>query len=238
MALKTIIKRLIGPRLTRRIQQARMPRYDGGHARHWWRTRDRDDAGLTEFYWQTRQAPARRAIAEAVAALDGQSLLEIGCQAGPNLWAIGQARSFDRLAGTDMSPTVLTAARRHLAGAGLTPILAEAAADALPFADKSFDICLTSITLECIGQETIDASLDEIVRVTRKWLVLCEPWSEQPDDRPDYHPNATYWIRNYRARLRGRAEMTAVRHLPRDEHIGHLDSIAVYRLLPEGAAQV
>jgi hypothetical protein len=84
MALKAIVKRLIGPALTRRIQQARLPHYDGRQAKQWWRTRDRDEAGLTEFYWQSRQAPARRAIAEAVAALDGDSLLEIGCHAGPN----------------------------------------------------------------------------------------------------------------------------------------------------------
>jgi hypothetical protein len=235
MALKAIVKRLIGPALTRRIQQARLPHYDGRQAKQWWRTRDRDEAGLTEFYWQSRQAPARRAIAEAVAALDGDSLLEIGCHAGPNLWAIGRTRAFDRLAGTDLSPTVLAEARSHLAAAGLTGALAVAAADALPFADKSFDICLTSVTLVCAGPETIDASLDEIVRVTAKWLVLCEPWSEQPRDRPDYYPNTTYWIRNYRAHLRGRAEMVSVRHLPREDHIGHLDSISIYKLLPERA---
>lgn len=233
MALKAILKRLVGPRLTRRIQQARLPRFDGGHAKQWWRTRDQYDAGLADFYWQSRDAPVRRAIAESVAALDGHSLLEIGCHAGPNLWAIGKARAFDRLAGTDLSPTVLAEARRHLTAAGLTGAFAVAAADALPFADKSFDICLTSVTLVCVGPETIDASLDEIVRVTAKWLVLCEPWSERRRDRPDYYPNTTYWIRNYRARLRGRAELIGVRHLPREQHIGHLDSISIYKLLPE-----
>lgn len=54
MALKAILKRLIGPRLTRRIQQARMPRFDDGHARQWWRTRDQSDAGLVDFYWQSQ----------------------------------------------------------------------------------------------------------------------------------------------------------------------------------------
>jgi hypothetical protein len=85
MVVKTFLKRLIGPRLTRRIRQARMPRFDGPHAKQWWRIRDQTDAGLSGFYWRSRNAPARRAIAETVAALDGNSLLEIGCHAGPNL---------------------------------------------------------------------------------------------------------------------------------------------------------
>jgi hypothetical protein len=232
MSLKATLKRLLGSRLTRRIQQARMPRFDGTQAKQWWRVRDQTDAGLSDFYWQSRNAPARRAIAETVAALDGNSLVEIGCHAGPNLWAIGQMRSFERLAGTDLSRTVLHEARQRLAGAGLAAELAEAAADALPFADKSFDICLTSVTLVCVGPEAIESSLDEIVRITRTWLVLCEPWSDAPEDRPDYYPNTTYWIRNYRARLRGRAELVSVRRLPPAEHIGHLNSISIYKLLP------
>ncbi|HEY0301293.1 MAG TPA: class I SAM-dependent methyltransferase, partial [Rhizomicrobium sp.] len=205
MSLKGVVKRILGPRLTRSIQQARMPRFNTRHGKQWWRTRDQADAGLYEFYWQSRHVAARRAIAEAVAALDGNSLLEIGCHVGPNLWAISQARSFDRLAGTDLSPGVLAEARRRLAAAGLTPDLALAAADDLPFADKSFDICLTSVTLVCVGPEAIDASLAELIRVTRQWLVLCEPWSDAARDRPDYYPETTYWVRNYRALLRGRA---------------------------------
>ncbi len=230
MSLKAVVKRIIGRRLTRYVQQARMPRFDSGATRHWWQTRDQANPGLYEFYWQSRHAAARRTIAETVAALDGNSLLEVGCHVGPNLWSIAQLRGFERLAGTDLSPGVLAEARQRLAAAGLMPELELAAADDLPFSDKSFDIGLTSVTLVCIGPEAIDASLAEIIRVTRRWLVLCEPWSEAATDRPDYYPDTTYWIRNYRARLRGRAELADVRHLARNDHIGHLDSIAVFRL--------
>lgn len=232
MSLKAVVKRIIGRRLTRYVQQARMPRFGAAHAKQWWRTRDQADVGLYEFYWQSRHAAARRAIAETVAALDGNSLLEIGCHVGPNLWAIRQMRAFDRLAGTDLSPGVLAEAHRRLAADGLAPELELAAADALPFADKSFDIAMTSVMLVCVGPEAIDASLDEIIRVTRRWLVLCEPWSDAAKDRPDYHPNTTYWIRNYRERLRGRAALIDVRHLAREHQIGHLDSIAVFQLPP------
>jgi len=234
MTLRSIVKRLVGPRLTRRIQQARMPRFPSGHARQWWGRRDLADPGLVDFYWQSRKAPARRAIAEAVAELGGHSMLEIGCHAGANLWAANQVRSFERLAGTDLSPTVLAEARRRLASESLPVELSVASAEALPFADKSFDIVLTSVMLVCIGPEAIDASLDEIVRVSRRWLVLCEPWSERTTDEADFHPETTYWIRNYRARLEGRADLAAVRHLPREHHIGHLDSIAVFELRQDG----
>jgi hypothetical protein len=235
MSLKAFIKQVLGPRLTHFVRQARMPRFDTGHAKTWWRSRDRDDPGLIEFYWQSRHAPARRAIADAVEELDGHSLLEIGCHAGANLWAIGQVRSFDRLAGTDLSPTVLAEAHRRLAAEGLAAELVLASADALPFGDKSIDIALTSVMLVCVGPEAIEASLDEILRVTRRWLVLCEPWSERPGQHPDRHPETTYWIRDYRSLLAGRAELVGVRHLPRAHHIGHLDSIAVFRLRQGGA---
>lgn len=230
MSLKTVIKQILGPRLTRFIRQARMPRFDDGQARAWWRTRDLSDPGLVEFYWQSRHAPARRAIAEAIEGLDGRSLLEIGCHAGANLWAVSQLRSFERLAGTDLSPTVLTEARRRLAAEGLPVGLTVASADALPFANKSFDIALSSVMLVSIGPEAISASLDEILRVTRRWLVVCEPWSERQRGYPDRHPETTYWIRNYRALLQGRAELASLRHLPPEHRIGHLDSIAVFRL--------
>ena len=234
MPLRSIVKRLVGPRLTRRLQQARMPRFTTGQAKQWWGTRDQADPGLVDFYWQSRTAPARRAIAEAIQPLDGRSMLEIGCHAGANLWAVGQVRSFDRLAGTDLSPTVLVEARRRLAAESLPVDLSIASADALPFADKSFDIALTSVMLVCIGPEAIDASLDEILRVTRRWLVLCEPWSERTADEADYHPEATYWVRNYRARLEGRADLTDLRHLPREYRVGHLDSVAVFKLRQPG----
>ncbi|WP_137043632.1 class I SAM-dependent methyltransferase [Pseudolabrys sp. FHR47] len=230
MSLREFIKQVIGPRLTHLVRQARMPRFDTDHAKTWWRTRDQTDPGLVEFYWQSRHAPARRAIAEVVKDLDGRSLLEIGCHAGANLWAISQVRSFERLTGTDLSPTVLAEARRRLAAEGQAAELVLASTDALPFADKSVDIALTSVMLVCVGPEAIDASLDEILRVTRRWLVLCEPWSERKGEHPDRHPETTYWIRNYRERLEGRAEMTSVRHLPPEHRIGHLDSIAVFRL--------
>lgn len=230
MSLKAAIKQVIGPRLTRLIRQARMPRFDTVQAKQWWRTRDQADRGLIEFYWQSRHAPARRAIAEAVNELDGNSLLEIGCHAGANLWAIGEARSFNRLAGTDLSPTVLAAARSRLAAESHPVELVLAPADAMPFADRSFDIALTSVMLVCVGPEAIDASLAEILRVTRRWLVLCEPWSERRRAYPDRHPQTTYWIRNYRALLEGRADLTSLRHLPPEQRIGHLDSIAVFRL--------
>jgi len=230
MLFKAAIKQVIGPRLTHLVRQARMPRFDTVHAKQWWRSRDLADPGLIEFYWQSRHAPARRAIAEAVNTLDGHSLLEIGCHAGANLWAIGKARSFDRLAGTDLSPNVLAEARRRLAAESQPAELVLAPADALPFADKSFDIALTSVMLVCVGPEAIDASVAEILRVTRRWLVLCEPWSERRRAYPDRHPQTTYWIRNYRTLLDGRADLTSLRHLPPEHRIGHLDSIAVFRL--------
>jgi len=204
LSFEGLIKRAIRPGLTRRIQQARMPRFTTAHAKKWWSTRDRAAPGC---YWKSAAMPA------PICGRSGST--------GPSTgWPVPifHQRFWPRRDGV-LSPSRVSV--------GLTVASGRVPC---PFADKSFDIALTSVMLVCIGPDAIDASLDEIVRVTRRWLVLCEPWSERRADEADYHPDATYWIRNYRARLEGRADLTSLRHLPREHRIGHLTASPFFKL--------
>jgi hypothetical protein len=221
------------PDAVAREASASHPLFDGNHSRRWWATRDAETSSA-EGYWNQRTFPARTLIARAIEPLDGSTILEIGCHAGPNLWAVAQRKRLELIAGTELSRPVIEFARDHLPKALGQPVhLVEAAADGLPFPAGSFDIVLTSMVLQCIGPERIEPSLREILRVARRWLILAEPFEGDvryatAPGRPDPYPNTMYWIRNYAGMLRDRAHLISTVHVPIDQRIGHLDSILVF----------
>jgi ubiquinone/menaquinone biosynthesis C-methylase UbiE len=77
--------------------------------------------------------------------LDGTAIapharvLEIGCGVGAVLGTLGTAFPEASLSGVDIAPEQIAFARSYLAGRGLTADLRTASAQALPFADSSFD---------------------------------------------------------------------------------------------------
>lgn len=229
MNWKTPLKKVIGPAGLKLVRRAIARRYSGDENRAWWSTRDANENGLLDWYWSTKDEPSRRAVADAIAALpDVESVLDIGSYSGAGLASIAKARPV-QLFGVDLSASAVDFARQHLTSEGLAADIRIASADALPFADKSIDLTVTSVALVCIGTETIDKVLAEMLRVTRRWLVLAEPWHEGKD-RPDPYPNTTYWLRDYRQRLSPAADLAEIYNVPPEKRIGHLDSISVYRV--------
>jgi hypothetical protein len=209
---------------------------DGVWSRKFWATRE---AGNTEYvlgYWNGRHKLIRHRIAETIAALEARRVLEIGAHCGVNLWAIGQKRPYDWLVGLDLSPHVVAAGQKLLAADLKVPhALHLGAADAIPYPDASFDAVLCAGVLVCVGPESIKQTLAELRRVTRRYLVLCEPFDDTAEaatfeGREDRYPNTTYWIRNYRALIEclwTGAVQRSIEHLPPGENIGHLNSIMV-----------
>jgi ubiquinone/menaquinone biosynthesis C-methylase UbiE len=169
-------------------------------------------------------------IAEAVASLPGNSVLEVGVHAGPTMWAIAQGKEYQRLAGTELSDSVLAFAKDHLPQAlGREVELIKAAADKLPFPDKTFDITVTNLVLVCVGPDDIEASLREILRVTKGYLVFGEPQAASaPVDKIDRYTNTTYWVRNYQRLLGVRASLVSRVPVPKEKQFGHLDEIAIF----------
>jgi ubiquinone/menaquinone biosynthesis C-methylase UbiE len=213
------------------------PNFDGAHSRLWWETRDQTGSSA-EAYWANRIHVSRDIIAQQVAALPGDSILEVGCHAGPTLWAIGQRKRFRRMAGTELSPTILDFTRAHLPAELNTEVeLVQASADRLPFPDKSFDVVVTGALLACIGPERIMPSLAEMLRVCRGHLVLGEihtdhPRLATPKGRKERYPNTSYWIRNYAGLLKNRAALVHVEHFTPEQKQGqgHIDSVMVFKV--------
>lgn len=128
------------------------------------------------FRWERRYADPRDAavrgfaqpkidwVAERVPITAGTSILDVSAANGTFTWHL--AESSDRVVGVDFSRTLLKRAPE-----GTRAVQADAAL--LPFADDSFDIVLESNFLHHVPDpETV---LDEMIRVTRRHIVLVEP---------------------------------------------------------------
>ena len=94
---------------------------------------------------------------------EAKALLDVGCNVGSLLNFVRQEFPGVALAGVEVNAEALEVARRELPGADLH----HAGAEALPFADRSFD-CVTCIeVLEHVPADRRAGSLAEIGRVLR-----------------------------------------------------------------------
>jgi ubiquinone/menaquinone biosynthesis C-methylase UbiE len=96
---------------------------------------------------------------------DGERVLDCGCGMGFYLFVMSRLRVV-RLTGLDTDPARLEWARREVVDAELV----QGDAEALPFADASFDKAIASEVLEHVGDDR--RALDELHRVLRAGGVL------------------------------------------------------------------
>lgn len=95
--------------------------------------------------------------------LGGQRVLEVGCGAGYDAFALAEAGV--EYVGIDLTAANPVRTRDHLALFNLRPSLAQADAEQLPFADASFDAVFSNGVLH--HTPDLPASLREIARVLR-----------------------------------------------------------------------
>ena len=95
-----------------------------------------------------------RAMVEMLPPLAGRGVLEVGCGAGQlpaDLETLGASR--ERLAGIDLVPERVAAARARLQGADIR----EGSAASLPWPDRSFDLVVQSMMLSSILDQDVRA---------------------------------------------------------------------------------
>jgi SAM-dependent methyltransferase len=95
--------------------------------------------------------------------LHGKDVLEIGCGTGVHVRLLAAAGA--RVAAVDLTPTAVELTRRRLELAGLDADVREADAEALPFADGSFDFVWSWGVIH--HSEHTDSVVAEIARVLR-----------------------------------------------------------------------
>ena len=116
-----------------------------------------------------------------------ESALEVGCSIGRNLGAL---RHFiPRIHGIDPNVKAVETASEMLAGSGVA--VQEATAFDLPFDDRSFDLVFTSGVLIHIDPDDLSRATDEIMRVSKHYIVCIEYFSHTPEKIP-YHGREGY----------------------------------------------
>jgi ubiquinone/menaquinone biosynthesis C-methylase UbiE len=97
----------------------------------------------------------------------GHRVLDVGCGTGNLLRTTGRRRAGVELTGLDPDPKALARARRKARRAGLDVRFDRGFAQALPYADGSFDRVFSSLMLHHLDTATKDALLGEVRRVLR-----------------------------------------------------------------------
>jgi len=141
------------------------------------------------------------------------SVLEVGCNAGPNLVLLRRAFPGVRLYGVDISRRAIRTAKGVLEseGRGDASVFVGRADDLGRFADRSVDVALSDATLMYVGPDKITRAIAELVRVARAGLVLSE-WHlfEPPQEGARAYWYYAHWVHDYRALLTGVPRVAAV----------------------------
>jgi ubiquinone/menaquinone biosynthesis C-methylase UbiE len=108
----------------------------------------------------------RRVIAHAAIA-EGERVLDVGCGTGTLAIAAAEAAARVRVTGLDADGAILRRAREKTADAGLEIRFDEAMSTALPYADASFDLVLSTLFFHHLPDEAKRSTAVELVRVLR-----------------------------------------------------------------------
>jgi trans-aconitate methyltransferase len=152
-------------------------------------------------YWDDYRSPRRDMIVAALRDSFGEpaSVLDVGCNAAPNLRRIHEEFPACSLAGFDVNEEAVSFARRRLEDLGVAADLwvatFEEALPALP--SDSIDVVVSSFSLAYVPPRDLPGIVGHCVRIAQRGLVLAEPLpfggarpegvlSGTPDWRHDY----------------------------------------------------
>lgn len=141
------------------------------------------------------QDPQRQLLIQRMAAYQPiESVLEIGCASGPNLFALGKEFPQAQFMGIDISGHAIRVGASWLDSHNVNNVkLFTGQADDLKrFPDKSIDIIFTVATLIYIGPDKINRVIDEMLRVAKKAIILIE-WASQEESSRRFDHWAYNW---------------------------------------------
>lgn len=191
--------------------------------------RRRDDWGKgsgdwIKGYWNSQNHSHRPFLIEKISSFSPiSSILEIGCNCGPNLYLLAKKFPDAEIRGIDINPVAVQKGNEWLTQEGISNVkLLVGKADELEqFEDRSFDIVFTDAVLIYVGPDKIKEVMKGIIRIARRALILVEwhcfePQRKNPNGFGVYHHGS--WKRDYVALLKQfvRAEQIRVTKIPED----------------------
>lgn len=123
-----------------------------------------------QSYLSTWNHPHRELIVWALHKFKWMSLWEVGCGPGPNLVRIINTFKNIQLGGSDINADAIALAQKTFNGGRFQ---VESVEDML-LSDKSVDMMLSDAALIYIDPKKINKAMNEIRRITRVGVVLCE----------------------------------------------------------------
>lgn len=155
-----------------------------------------------QSYWASRNHPHRALLVEKIAAYSPlREILELGCNCGPNLYWIAKKIRPARMVGVDINAMAIQEgiALLHSEGIFNAELRVGSARAMGEFPDRSFDLVFTDAVLIYVAPDKIEEVIREMLRISRKALVLLEWHLERKEEDPSgsgiYHKGC--WKRNY-----------------------------------------
>jgi len=147
-----------------------------------------------------------------ILSLNPTSVLEVGCNTGPNLLRLAKELPSARLVGIDVSSAAIVEGTKRFKAAGIANVeLFEGKAEDLGrFADDSFDVVFTDAVLIYVGKDWIETVVGEMLRVANKAIVLVEYDDPESDPKGRFILKKGYWKRNYTRLFEGRSGVMSV----------------------------
>jgi len=149
-------------------------------------------------YWDSRGHSHRSFLIERISEFFPASVLEIGCNCGPNLYLLAKRFSDVEIRGIDINSVAVQKGNEWFTQEGISNVklLVGKADDLRQFQDKSFDIVFTDAVLIYIGPDKIKKVIAEMLRVTQKALILLE-WHSFDSKSNPLGVYVGHWIRDY-----------------------------------------
>jgi len=158
-------------------------------------------------YWNSVNHPHRPFLIEAISKFDPSSILEIGCNCGPNLYLLAKKFPAADIRGIDINPEAIQKGNEWFAQESITNVklLAGKADELGQLQDKSSDVVFTDAVLIYVGPDKIQKVVHEMLRVACRGLILVEwhcfePYHNDPNGLGIYYEG--YWKRDYVALLK------------------------------------
>ncbi|MGB9743307.1 MAG: class I SAM-dependent methyltransferase [Minisyncoccales bacterium] len=163
---------------------------------------------LLEKYWQKKGLnfgevenslghPHRKLLIEKILKYNPESILEIGCGWGPNLFLLAKKLPKAKIEGIDINGKAVETGKEVFQKNNIENIrLFVGKADNLDsFKDKSFDIVFSDATLMYIGPDKIKRTIKQIFENCQKAIILIEWHISGKQDIYDAHIGV--WKKNY-----------------------------------------
>lgn len=185
-------------KIIRRLQEIAERRFVGGSIQAvLWRYRHFYKFGWAEGYLKTINHPHRQQLIEAVESFEPiTNLLEIGCASGANLIRMRDRFPGAQLIGIDINSKAINVATKYFSSHGDRCVhLFNQSAEEIKFMkSKSVDVVITDAVLMFITPNKISSIISEILRISRKGIVLNEYHS---DGLKDGHFISGRWVYDY-----------------------------------------